>query len=87
MKPPRWACSERARQLLLASLLVAAPLAAPNVACAEGVQRLDRAEFVPSDAAEPPGDSAAWQPVTLPDRRVHALSRSARPVTSACRVG
>ena len=29
--------------------------------------RLDRADSVASDAVEPPPDSAAWQPVTLPD--------------------
>ncbi|HZT56306.1 MAG TPA: hypothetical protein VFA35_08780, partial [Burkholderiaceae bacterium] len=29
--------------------------------------RLDHADFVASDAAEPPPDSAAWQPQSLPD--------------------
>lgn len=70
MKRPRWGWFEVARFVLSALLIVALP-AAVNAARldADGAQHFDRAQFVLSDAAEPPGDSAAWQPVTLPDQR------------------
>ncbi len=73
MKRPRWGWFEAARFVVLLAVLFAPPAAAPVAAAddanVDGVQRLDRAEFVLSDAAEPPGDSAAWLPATLPDRR------------------
>jgi signal transduction histidine kinase len=34
---------------------------------ADAFLKLERAEFIASDAAEPPPDSAAWQPQALPD--------------------
>ena len=73
MKHPGWGWSEPMRLVLLLflwlALLAAAPFASGTDAGAQAVQRLDRAEFVLSDTAEPPGDSAAWLPATLPDRR------------------
>lgn len=60
MKPPRWACFEALLILWLAALC-------GSVAAADGVTRLDRADFVMSDSAGPPPDSADWKPVTLPD--------------------
>ena len=80
MRHPGWGWSEPMRRLLLLlpwlALLAAAPFASASDAGAQAVQRLDRAEFVLSDAAAPPGDSAAWLPATLPDRR-----QAARPET------
>ena len=49
---------------LLALLLLLLPTMA---LAADPVLRLDHAEFILSDAAEPPPDSAPWQPQTLPD--------------------
>jgi signal transduction histidine kinase len=54
---------------LLHRLAVAllALLLASHVWAQGRVQVLDRADIVLSDAAEPPPDSAAWEPQTLPD--------------------
>ena len=60
MKPPRWVCFE----LLMALLLVAWPWGAR---AADAGLRLDPAEFVLSEDAGPPPDSAPWQTVALPD--------------------
>ena len=49
---------------LLALLLLLLPTMA---LAADPVLRLDHAEFILSDAAEPPPDSAPWQPQKLPD--------------------
>jgi signal transduction histidine kinase len=51
--------------LLGFALLVLLPSAGAHAA--DAFLRLDRAEFIASDAAEPPPDSAAWQPQALPD--------------------
>jgi signal transduction histidine kinase len=51
------------------ALLVAMALAPiPSIAVADApLLQLDQAEFILSDVPEPPPDSAAWQPQTLPD--------------------
>ena len=51
---------------LLIALLIAVTACTARAADAP-VVRLDHADFVASDAAEPPPDSAAWQPQSLPD--------------------
>jgi signal transduction histidine kinase len=71
LKLEGWVFSEAVRgctqrlQGWLALLLVLAASAAPGAAN-EGL-RLAQAEFVLSDSAEPPPDSAPWQPQLLPD--------------------
>ena len=63
---------------LLLWLLALLLLLLPTMAfAADPVLRLDQAEFILSDAAEPPPDSAPWQPQTLPD-----YWGTTRPVTS-----
>ncbi len=62
MKRPRWACFESALIALLLLLTLAPAVAAPGA-----VVRFDSAGFLLSDDAAPPPDSAAWQPVALPD--------------------
>jgi signal transduction histidine kinase len=51
--------------LLGLALLVLLP--SVQACAAEPILKLERAEFMLSDAAEPPPDSAAWQAQTLPD--------------------
>src|SRR6476620_9716373 len=64
MKRPRWACFEA----WLFALLIAATACAARAAVAPGAAlRLDYADFVASDAVEPPPDTAAWRPQSLPD--------------------
>ncbi|NTV94421.1 MAG: histidine kinase [Thiobacillus sp.] len=52
-------------RLLLGLVLMLALLAGAH---AEAVRTLDRADFVFDDSPQPPPDSAAWQPVALPDQ-------------------
>ena len=54
-------------RVLLNLLLLAFTLAASAADVPNTVLRLDRADFVASDAAEPPADAAAWKPTRLPD--------------------
>lgn len=69
MKPARWACCSGTLARRLASLLACAALlcAAPTAGAQQPVLRIDQAEFVLSDSAEPPPDTAPWQAQTLPD--------------------
>jgi signal transduction histidine kinase len=69
MKRPRWACFEPALIVLFWLLMLAPAVAAPGA-----IVRFDSAEFLLSESAEPPPDSAAWQPLALPD-----LGRRTRP--------
>ena len=56
MKPARWASFSAIVLLGIAFGAAAAPMLT-----------LDSAQFIHSDAAEPPPDSAPWQPQSLPD--------------------
>ncbi len=58
-------CRRRYLQILICATLALALTATANAA--DPVLRLASAEFVLSDAAEPPPVEAAWQPQTLPD--------------------
>jgi signal transduction histidine kinase len=53
--------------LLIALLIAVAACAAGATDAPGAVVRLDHADFVASDATEPPPDSAAWQAQSLPD--------------------
>ncbi|HST02854.1 MAG TPA: hypothetical protein VLJ84_14445, partial [Usitatibacter sp.] len=59
MRPARWVSSSAALVLLLA--LAASALAA------QPVVTIDSAQFLKSESAEPPPDSAPWQRQALPD--------------------
>ena len=72
MKRGRWGSSSvRASALsrLAVLTLVLAMALAPtwSAAQSDALVQLDRADFVLSDASEPPPDSAAWRPQSLPD--------------------
>ncbi|HJW52472.1 MAG TPA: ATP-binding protein [Burkholderiaceae bacterium] len=54
-------------RLLIALLIALTACAAPAADPPGAVLRLDHADFLASDAAEPPSDTAAWQPQSLPD--------------------
>jgi signal transduction histidine kinase len=55
-------------RLLIALLLAALIAPGANALAADAPSlRIDRADWLASDAAEPPPDSAAWQPQSLPD--------------------
>ena len=56
-----------AMRLLIALLIALTACAAPAADAPGAGLRLDHAEFLASDAAEPPSDTAAWQPQSLPD--------------------
>jgi len=76
MRPPKWACSERARGpreptaagTAFARVLLLLTLACVGAAMAQAGQglRLERAEFIADNSPQPP-EGAAWQPVVLPD--------------------
>jgi DNA-binding CsgD family transcriptional regulator len=83
MRPVRWGSSRfvgrvilrwlppllsllRAAGLVLAIALVPAPT--PSLGAAgDALLQLDQADFILSDSPEPPPDSVAWRPQTLPD--------------------
>src|SRR5690242_3362421 len=81
MKPGRWGSYRHTTHLqtpwhlpvelrLYILALAFAMVLAPFRCVAETgapVLQLDRADFVPSDASEPPPDTAAWTPQRLPD--------------------
>ncbi len=53
-------------RVVAGALLILLLALLPGAAIAEGLHlRLDRVDRVASDAAEPPPDSAAWQPMPL----------------------
>jgi signal transduction histidine kinase len=65
MKRPRWVCFEA---LIALALLLAFQVARAS----DGVVRVDHAEFIADNRAEPPPDAATWQPVALSHRRFGA---------------
>jgi signal transduction histidine kinase len=72
MKRPRWVWFDalpRWTLLLFVAMVGLLCMAAPYTVGANGngLTRLDQAEFLASDVAEPPSDSAPWQPQSLPD--------------------
>lgn len=62
MRIPRTKLRLAAALVLLAALAAACFAASPP-----GVTTIERAEFLLSDDLRPPGDTAPWQPIVLPD--------------------
>ncbi|HKX95908.1 MAG TPA: sensor histidine kinase [Methylibium sp.] len=65
MRRPSWDCCRSGWPALLWAFALA--LCVAGARAGGGVIELDRAEFVRSEAAQPPDDSAAWQAQRLPD--------------------